>query len=74
MGSIILEGATVGKWCIIGAGAVVTEGAKIHDYSIALGIPARTVGKITPSHRFRISRNWKAYTSLMKKYKNKQKA
>lgn len=74
MGSIILEGATIGKWCIIGAGAVVTEGAKIQDSSIALGIPARVAGKITPSHRLRISRNWRAYVSLMKKYKNRQKA
>lgn len=37
----ILSGVTVGKRCVIGAGAVVTK--DIPDYSIALGVPARVV-------------------------------
>ena len=68
MGSMILEGAVVGDWCIIGAGAVVTEGTRIPDNSIALGVPAKVVGKISAEHRKRITRNWEAYVSLKDKY------
>lgn len=37
----ILDGAHIGKGCIIGAGAVVTN--EIPDYSIAVGVPARVI-------------------------------
>ena len=67
MGSIVLEGATVGDWCIIGAGAVVPEGATIPSNSIALGIPAKVVRKVTAEHKARITRNWQAYTRWSKK-------
>ena len=36
--------ADVGRFCIIGAGAVVTK--SIPDFSIALGVPARIVGQV----------------------------
>jgi carbonic anhydrase/acetyltransferase-like protein (isoleucine patch superfamily) len=68
MGSIILEGAEIGDWCIIGAGAVVTEGAKIPSGSIALGVPARVMTKVTKNHRLRITRNWKNYVKLKNTY------
>jgi len=40
-GAVILQGLTVGKWSIIGAGAVVTR--DIPDHVTAVGIPARAV-------------------------------
>jgi acetyltransferase-like isoleucine patch superfamily enzyme len=40
----ITKGVSIGKHCLIGAGAVVTK--NIPDYSIALGVPARVVGKV----------------------------
>lgn len=40
----ILCGFTVGKWSLIGAGAVVTK--DVPDYAIAVGIPARVIGWI----------------------------
>lgn len=42
--AIILFGVTIGKHCIIGAGAVVSK--NISDYSVAVGVPARIVGKV----------------------------
>ncbi|MBU7032822.1 MAG: acyltransferase [Theionarchaea archaeon] len=44
-GALILPGVTVGEYCVIGAGAVVT--ADIPDHTLALGVPARPVKKLT---------------------------
>lgn len=42
VGAIILPGTIIGKFCIIGAGAVVK--GKIDDYSIMVGNPAKRIG------------------------------
>ncbi len=41
----VLRGADIGRCCIIGANSVVR--GEIPDYSIAVGAPARVVGKVT---------------------------
>jgi acetyltransferase-like isoleucine patch superfamily enzyme len=43
-GAIILPGSEIGDHCVIGAGAVVTS--NVPPYGVALGIPARVVGKV----------------------------
>jgi acetyltransferase-like isoleucine patch superfamily enzyme len=40
--AIVLGGTTIGKGCVVGAGAIVTR--SLPPYSIATGIPARVVG------------------------------
>lgn len=42
--SVITAGVNIGNHCVIGAGAVVTK--SIPDYSIAVGVPAKIVGKV----------------------------
>lgn len=37
----ILPGITVGKYAIVGAGAIVTK--DVPDYAVAVGTPARVV-------------------------------
>ena len=49
MHATLLNHSVVGKRCIIGAGALVPEGMVIPDDSVAVGIPARVIKKITPS-------------------------
>ena len=68
MGAILLNGSSVGKNCIIGAGSVVTEGTIILDNSIALGTPCKVVKPATPEHIERIKRNVLEYSDLNKKY------
>lgn len=41
-GVVVLPGVSIGKWAIIGAGAVVTR--NIPDFGLAYGNPARLVG------------------------------
>lgn len=43
-GAIVLAGVSIGKWAMIGAGAVVTK--NIPDYHLAVGVPAKIVGKV----------------------------
>lgn len=40
----ILPGVTIGKYCLIGAGSVVTR--DVPDYAIAAGVPARILGDV----------------------------
>ena len=40
-GSVVLPGVTIGKHCVIGANAVVTN--DIPDYCVAVGVPAKVI-------------------------------
>ena len=48
MHATLLNNSVVGQRCIIGAGALVPEGMVIPDDSVAVGVPARVIKKITP--------------------------
>lgn len=43
-GASILPGVTIGKYAIVGAGAIVTK--DVGDYEVAVGVPAKTVKKL----------------------------
>jgi carbonic anhydrase/acetyltransferase-like protein (isoleucine patch superfamily) len=51
MGAVILDGAVIGKQCIIGAKALVTQGTKIPPGSMVLGAPAKIVRALTREER-----------------------
>ncbi|OCS29366.1 hypothetical protein CFVLMG6570_09655 [Campylobacter fetus subsp. venerealis LMG 6570 = CCUG 33900] len=40
----ILPGVKIGKFCIIGAGSIVTK--DVDDFSIAVGVPAKVIRKL----------------------------
>jgi acetyltransferase-like isoleucine patch superfamily enzyme len=44
--NVCVIGAKVGRHCVIGANAVVTE--DIPDYSVAVGMPAKVIKKYNP--------------------------
>ena len=41
IGSVVLNGAKIGKNCIIGAKALITEGMEIPDGSMVVGVPGK---------------------------------
>jgi acetyltransferase-like isoleucine patch superfamily enzyme len=46
-GVIVLPGVSIGRWAIIGSGAVVTK--NIPDHGLAYGNPARLAGFVSPA-------------------------
>ena len=46
--AVILHGVELGRFCVVGAGAVVTAG--FPDYSVVAGTPARLVKTLAPAH------------------------
>lgn len=48
MGATILNRAVIGEDCLVGAGALVTEGKEFPDGSLIVGSPARVVRELTP--------------------------
>ena len=48
MGAVVLDGARVGNNALVGAGALVTSGMVIPDGCIAMGVPAKVRGELSP--------------------------
>lgn len=45
--SVIVCGVTIGKWAMVGSGAVVTR--DVPDYGLVVGNPARLIGYVDPA-------------------------
>ena len=65
----ILDNAEVGDGCIIGAGSVVPSETKIPDNSLAIGVPARIKGQLSPNQLVEMKDGVEIYTRLAQKYK-----
>lgn len=68
MRATILNKAKVGKFCIIGAHALVTEGMEIPDYSLAVGAPAKVIRQLTPEQAERLKLSSEHYVEMAKRH------
>jgi carbonic anhydrase/acetyltransferase-like protein (isoleucine patch superfamily) len=68
MGATILNGATIGKNCLIGAGALVTEGKDIPDGSLVIGSPGRVVRSLGEDEVARLLRSAEHYVSNARRF------
>ncbi|MEK7773885.1 MAG: gamma carbonic anhydrase family protein, partial [Deltaproteobacteria bacterium] len=66
--AIVLDNALIGSDTIIGAGALVTEGADIPPGSLVIGVPGKVVRALRPEEMERIRRSAMNYIEYSKNY------
>jgi carbonic anhydrase/acetyltransferase-like protein (isoleucine patch superfamily) len=69
IGATILSHAVIGKRCLIGAGALVTERKQIPDRSLVLGVPARVVRTLTDAELATLEESAAHYVELGQRYR-----
>lgn len=68
MGALVLNGATVGEYALIGAGSVVTENKVIPPYPLSLETPAIIIRELMEQDLERMARTSASYVELGKTY------
>ena len=69
IGSTILNKTKIGKNCIIGANALVTENKVIPERSLVLGSPGKVIRQVTDEEIEDIKEYARDYVDNFKKYK-----
>jgi carbonic anhydrase/acetyltransferase-like protein (isoleucine patch superfamily) len=70
IGSIVLDGARIGKNSLVAAGSLVTPGTVIPPGSLVMGAPAKVKRPLTPEELESLSRSWKNYVELSRRYRS----
>ena len=70
MKAVVLSGCHIGPRCLIGAGAVVTEGTRVPAGSLVLGVPGRVVRALRDEEIERVLRNAQNYVDLSAAYRS----
>ncbi len=68
MGATVMNNAKIGRFCIVGANALVTEGAEFPDYSLIVGAPARLKKQIDPAQAERLLGSARHYVENARRY------
>jgi carbonic anhydrase/acetyltransferase-like protein (isoleucine patch superfamily) len=68
--AVVLNGAKIGRHCLVGAGALVTEGKEFPDGSLIVGSPAKVVRQLTPEQIDGLRRSAEHYVENARRYKN----
>ena len=68
IGAVILNNAKIGKNCIIGAKALITENKIIPDNSLVVGSPGKVIRKLTDEEIQAVEKNAIRYQDNWKKY------
>ncbi|MEF8835022.1 MAG: gamma carbonic anhydrase family protein [Candidatus Thermoplasmatota archaeon] len=69
MGSIVSDEADIGRWSVVGEGAVVRSGQEIKDEEVAVGVPSKTIKKISSEYKEEWKEIKEEYASFSKRYK-----
>lgn len=70
MRATVLNRAKIGKFCIIGAHALVTEGMEVPDYSMVLGMPAKIVKQLPENIADKLLQSSEHYVEMSRKHQN----
>jgi carbonic anhydrase/acetyltransferase-like protein (isoleucine patch superfamily) len=66
--AVVLNGATLGKGCMVAAGAVVTPGTEVPPGKLVLGVPAKVARDLTPEELAANRANAAEYVRLRGEY------
>lgn len=69
--AVILNNARIGRNCLVGAGAIVTEGKEFPDGSLIIGAPAKVVKDLSPEAIEQMKKNTMTYVNRRAVYKTK---
>jgi carbonic anhydrase/acetyltransferase-like protein (isoleucine patch superfamily) len=69
IGAVVLNNVKIGKNCIIGAKALVTEGKQIPDNSLVMGAPAKVVKTLTDDQVAMLKESAMHYAARCQKFK-----
>ncbi|SRR5258706_7573863 len=65
----ILNHARIGKYCLIGAHALITEGKEIPDRSVVMGSPGKVVRQLTDEEVARLLENALHYVTNFQRFR-----
>ena len=71
--AVVLNNSVVGKDCLVGAGAVLTENKNFPDRSVIFGAPAKAVREVTEDNLMRMRVSAADYVRRGIQYKNELK-
>lgn len=71
--AVVMNGAKIGRNCLIGAGALITEGKTFADGSLIVGSPAKVVRELTPDEIKRLQASAAAYVKRAELFTNELK-
>jgi carbonic anhydrase/acetyltransferase-like protein (isoleucine patch superfamily) len=69
IGATILSHAVIGRCCIVGAGAVITERKQFPDRSLIIGMPAKRVREVTDEEVEMLRASAAHYAELGRRYR-----
>lgn len=69
MKAVVLNGGRIGRNCIVGAGALVTEGKQFPDGVLIVGSPAKVVRELTPEQIARLKLSADAYVNNARRHR-----
>jgi carbonic anhydrase/acetyltransferase-like protein (isoleucine patch superfamily) len=61
--AVVMNGAVIGRHCLVGAGALVTEGKVFPDNSLILGAPAKVVRELSEAEIAGLKRTADGYAT-----------
>lgn len=69
MGAVVSDWARIGRWGVVGEGSVVKQRQTIDSEEIAVGVPARVLGKkVDDAYRAEWTRFKETYVDLARRY------
>ncbi len=69
IGAVLLNRVKIGRNCLIGAKALVTEGTEVPDNSLVLGAPAKVVKTLKEAHIERLREGADSYEEKNRRYR-----